>query len=151
MIAEMGLAALWLAAALAALQLAMAVAGLRASSDASGEARAAFLAAVRPVAVVQGALAALSFACLILVFLRSDMSVSLVAANSHSLKPWIYKFAGAWGNHEGSMLLWVTVLGLAGAGVVGLGRLAGLALAASADAVRAASAALRWWPIWSDR
>ena len=43
------------------------------------------------------------------------MSVLLVAENSHSQKPWIYKFAGAWGNHEGSMLLWVTVLALAGA------------------------------------
>ena len=43
------------------------------------------------------------------------MSVLLVAENSHSQKPWIYKFAGAWGNHEGSMLLWVMVLALAGA------------------------------------
>ena len=43
------------------------------------------------------------------------MSVLLVAENSHSLKPWLYKFAGAWGNHEGSMLLWVTVLAAAGA------------------------------------
>jgi cytochrome c-type biogenesis protein CcmF len=38
-----------------------------------------------------------------------------VAENSHSAKPWLYKVAGAWGNHEGSMLLWVTILGLAGA------------------------------------
>ena len=37
-----------------------------------------------------------------------------MAANSHSAKPWLYKFAGAWGNHEGSMLLWVTVLSLSG-------------------------------------
>jgi len=43
------------------------------------------------------------------------MSVLLVAENSHSQKPWLYKFAGAWGNHEGSMLLWVMVLALAGA------------------------------------
>ena len=43
--------------------------------------------------------------------------MKLVAENSHSLKPWLYKFAGAWGNHEGSMLLWVTVLAVAGAGV----------------------------------
>ena len=43
------------------------------------------------------------------------MSVLLVAENSHSQKPWLYKFSGAWGNHEGSMLLWVTVLALAGA------------------------------------
>jgi cytochrome c-type biogenesis protein CcmF len=41
--------------------------------------------------------------------------VALVAKNSHSMKPWLYKFAGTWGNHEGSMLLWVTVLAVAGA------------------------------------
>ena len=45
------------------------------------------------------------------------MSVLLVAMNSHSAKPWLYKFAGSWGNHEGSMLLWVTVMGVAGAAV----------------------------------
>jgi cytochrome c-type biogenesis protein CcmF len=67
--------------------------------------------------VVQGALAGFAFLALIQLFLRTDLSVKLVAANSHSLKPWLYKFAGAWGNHEGSMLLWVTVLALAGAAV----------------------------------
>jgi len=50
------------------------------------------------------------------------MSVALVAANSHSAKPWLYKVAGAWGNHEGSMLLWVTILGLAGGAVAWLER-----------------------------
>ena len=119
MIAEMGLAALWLASALALLQMVLAVAGLRSRAE---EQQRVFLAAVRPVAVVQGVLAALSFGCLILVFLRSDMSVLLVAMNSHSAKPWIYKFAGAWGNHEGSMLLWVTVLGIAGAAIALLER-----------------------------
>ena len=73
--------------------------------------------AVRPLAVAQGALAALSFLLLIQLFLATDLSVKLVAANSHSMKPWLYKFAGAWGNHEGSMLLWVTVLAAAGAAV----------------------------------
>ena len=62
-------------------------------------------------------LVGLAFLALIQLFLRTDLSVTLVAANSHSLKPWLYKFAGAWGNHEGSMLLWVTVLALAGAAV----------------------------------
>jgi cytochrome c-type biogenesis protein CcmF len=46
---------------------------------------------------------------------RSDMSVELVARNSHSLKPLIFKISGAWGNHEGSMLLWLTILGLSAA------------------------------------
>ncbi|MEW6626429.1 MAG: heme lyase CcmF/NrfE family subunit, partial [Pseudomonadota bacterium] len=64
-----------------------------------------------------GLLTAAAFAALISLFLRSDMSVLLVAMNSHSAKPWLYKFAGSWGNHEGSMLLWVTVMGVAGAAV----------------------------------
>ncbi|HEX8240045.1 MAG TPA: heme lyase CcmF/NrfE family subunit [Allosphingosinicella sp.] len=73
--------------------------------------------AIRPIAIVQAVLVGLAFLALIQLFLRTDLSVKLVAANSHSLKPWLYKFAGAWGNHEGSMLLWVTVLALAGAAV----------------------------------
>jgi cytochrome c-type biogenesis protein CcmF len=52
---------------------------------------------------------------LLLVFARTDLSVSLVAENSHSAKQFVYKVAAAWGNHEGSMLLWVTILGLSGA------------------------------------
>ena len=126
MIAEAGLAALWFAAALAALQLALAAVGTRRSLIATsgksagtedGELTRQILAAVRPVAVVQGLLAATALALLITCFMRSDMSVLLVAENSHSDKPWLYKFAGAWGNHEGSMLLWVTILGLAGGAV----------------------------------
>lgn len=115
MIAEVGLAALWLAAALAALQLALGAIGLSRGG-------AETIAAVRPVAIVQGALALLAMAALIALFLASDMSVKLVVENSHSAKPWIYKFAGAWGNHEGSMLLWVTILGLAGGAVAVLER-----------------------------
>jgi cytochrome c-type biogenesis protein CcmF len=107
MIAETGLAALWLAAALAALQLALAC-GL-------GGDEGRHIRTVRAIAIAQGLLTLFAFGALILLFLRSDMSVLLVAENSHSQKPWLYKFAGAWGNHEGSMLLWVTVLALAGA------------------------------------
>ena len=107
MIAEAGLAALWLAATLSALQLALA-AGL--GGDQGRDIRT-----VRAVALAQGLLALFAFSALIVVFLDSDMSVVLVAENSHSQKPWLYKFAGSWGNHEGSMLLWVTVLALAGA------------------------------------
>ena len=114
MTAEVGLAALWLAAALAALQLVLTIIALRQSDAATAK---AMTAAVKPVAVVQGGLAAVSLAALIAVFLASDMSVQLVALNSHSAKPWLYKFAGAWGNHEGSMLLWVTVLALSGGAV----------------------------------
>ncbi|HZG44661.1 MAG TPA: heme lyase CcmF/NrfE family subunit [Allosphingosinicella sp.] len=110
MIAEAGLAALWLAAALALLQMVLGWAAVRPGKD-------ALLRLVRPLAVAQGALVAFSFLALIWLFLRTDLSVKLVVANSHSEKPWLYKFAGAWGNHEGSMLLWVTVLAVAGAGV----------------------------------
>jgi len=110
LIAEAGLAALWFAGALAALQLVMAAIAIAGGRD-------DVAAAVRPVAIVQGLLALLAMALLIELFLDSDMSVKLVVENSHSAKPWLYKFAGAWGNHEGSMLLWVTILGLAGGAV----------------------------------
>lgn len=115
MIAEAGLAALWIAAALAALQLALAALGV-----ARGDPE--MMGGVRAVAVAQGAVVALGLALLIAVFVKTDLSVELVAANSHSAKPLIYKIAGAWGNHEGSMLLWVTILGLAGAAVALLER-----------------------------
>jgi len=110
MIAETGLAMLWLAATLAALQLFLAWVTVARGND--GAARL-----MHPVALLQGALTAGAFALLITLFLRSDMSVLLVAENSHSMKPFIYKFAGTWGNHEGSLLLWVTVMSVAGTAV----------------------------------
>ncbi len=110
MLAEAGLAALWLAAALSLLQLFLGWGAL--ATPGSG-----LLPLVRPVAVAQGVLTAAAFLILILLFVRTDLSVELVAANSHSAKPLVYKITGAWGNHEGSMLLWVTVLALSGAGV----------------------------------
>jgi cytochrome c-type biogenesis protein CcmF len=171
MIAELGLAALWLAAALSLLQLGFGIAALAqpvlpvaegdgegdhaehgggagdrditqdfgASDDrdlplhrpsggppphgsAAGRIANDLARAVRPVATVQAVLVTIAFLALIQLFLRTDLSVALVAANSHSMKPFLYKFAGAWGNHEGSMLLWVTVLGIAGAAVALLER-----------------------------
>jgi cytochrome c-type biogenesis protein CcmF len=115
LIAELGLAALWLAAALSLLQLGVGAAALRPGGE-------SLRGIIRPVAIVQGLLAAFSFLLLIQLFLRTDMSVKLVAANSHSMKPWLYKFAGTWGNHEGSMLLWVAVLAVGGAAVAMLER-----------------------------
>jgi cytochrome c-type biogenesis protein CcmF len=112
MIAETGLALLWLAGAMALLQFVLGWAALRPGGE-------GLLPIVRSVAVAQGVLVAMCFLALIILFLQTDLSVKLVAANSHSAKPWLYKFAGAWGNHEGSMLLWVTVLAVAG-GVVAL-------------------------------
>ena len=105
MIAELGHAMLWIAAALALLQI---VAGIM-------ELRGQPLIAARPLAIAQGLLTLAAFLLLIWLFVRSDMSVDLVARNSHSDKPLIYKISGAWGNHEGSMLLWLTILGFAGA------------------------------------
>jgi cytochrome c-type biogenesis protein CcmF len=107
MIAEAGLAALWLAAGLAAYQFFLMILALRSGLEVARPMRA--------VAVVQGLLTLVAFAMLLLVFARSDMSVALVFENSHSAKPFIYKVAGAWGNHEGSMLMWVTILAVAGA------------------------------------
>ncbi|TGD75197.1 heme lyase CcmF/NrfE family subunit [Mangrovimicrobium sediminis] len=54
----------------------------------------------------------ISFACLATVFLQDDFSVALVANHSNSLLPDIYKFSAVWGNHEGSLLLWVLILAL---------------------------------------
>jgi len=115
-IAEAGLALLWLAGAMALLQFILGWAALRPGADPG------LVKLVRPVAIAQGLLAGLSFLSLIWLFLETDLSVKLVAANSHSLKPWLYKFAGAWGNHEGSMLLWVTVLAVAGGAIALLER-----------------------------
>ncbi len=110
MIAELGLAALWLAAALAVLQL---ICGALATRVGEGNTDLALI--TRPVAILQGGLVAFSFAMLIWLFAITDLSVKLVAANSHAMKPLVFKLAGTWGNHEGSMLLWVTVMALAGA------------------------------------
>ena len=107
MIASLGLAALWFAATLALLQLAAGAMAVHRPGH-------PLTAIVRPLAVVQGALVSIAFAALVWVFCVTDLSVLLVAKNSHSAKPFLYKFAGAWGNHEGSMLLWVMVMGLSG-------------------------------------
>lgn len=108
MIAELGLAVLWMAAALAVLQLVAGIIALRPNGQ-------AIVGMVRPVAVMQGVLVAIAFASLITLFVQTDLSVKLVAENSHSAKPLIFKIAGSWGNHEGSMLMWVTIMGLGGA------------------------------------
>jgi cytochrome c-type biogenesis protein CcmF len=108
-IAEAGLAALWLGAALCALQL------VAAAFAAVGKAELAGI--VRPVAVAQAALTALAFGLLIWLFVKVDLSVALVFENDSSEKPFLYRFAATWGNHEGSMLMWVAILGVAGAAV----------------------------------
>ncbi|NRP12431.1 Cytochrome c-type biogenesis protein CcmF [Aliiroseovarius sp. xm-m-379] len=68
-----------------------------------------------PAATLQVAFVAVAFAALTYAFVTSDFSVQLVYFNSHSAKPMIYKISGVWGNHEGSMLLWVMSVSLFGA------------------------------------
>ena len=110
MIAEAGLAALWLAAAMALLQF---VGGLTLLRGGAGQ----LVPLIKPAAYVQGALCAFAFFALMWLFYVTDLSVLLVASNSHIDKPMIFKLAGTWGNHEGSMLLWVAVLSVSGAAI----------------------------------
>src|SRR5690554_6749802 len=78
---------------------------------------AGWMAVARPAAVLQFLLISFAFATLIYAFVTSDFSLQLVYANSHSAKPLIYRITGVWGNHEGSMVLWVLILALFGAAV----------------------------------
>ncbi|WP_281825644.1 heme lyase CcmF/NrfE family subunit [Jannaschia rubra] len=78
-------------------------------------------AVAAPAATLQALLVAFSFAALTVAFVTSDFSVRLVVANSHTDKPMLYKIAGVWGNHEGSLLLWVLILALFGAAAAWFG------------------------------
>ncbi len=77
---------------------------------------------VRQAAVLQFVLIALAFAALVYAFVVSDFSVALVYQHSHSQQPLLYKFTSVWGNHEGSILLWILILVLFGAAVAAFGR-----------------------------
>ncbi|MFX4454820.1 heme lyase NrfEFG subunit NrfE, partial [Acinetobacter baumannii] len=63
-----------------------------------------------PAAMAVAALVSFAFLALLAAYVTSDFSVLNVVENSHSAKPLIYKITGVWGNHEGSMLLWVLIL-----------------------------------------
>ena len=76
-----------------------------------------WMAVGRSAALAQFALIALAFAALMHAYVTSDFSVANVVENSHTDKPLLYKITGVWGNHEGSMLLWVLILALFGAAV----------------------------------
>lgn len=82
---------------------------------------ARLMAVADPAAVIQFLLIAASFAALTYAFVTSDFSLKLVVANSHTDKPMLYKVAGVWGNHEGSLLLWVLALSGFGACAVWFG------------------------------
>ena len=76
---------------------------------------ARWMAVAEPAASAQFLLIGFSFAALMWAFIVSDFSLRLVVLNSHSAKPMLYKISGTWGNHEGSMLLWVLIVALFGA------------------------------------
>ena len=90
----------------------------------------------RNAALIQLALIALAFAALVNAHLTSDFSVLNVAENSNVAMPAIYKISGVWGNHEGSMLLWVFILAIFGALVALFGRALPAKLRADALAVQ---------------
>src|SRR5215207_5739689 len=114
MIAETGHYALILALAVAIVQTVLPLWGTRRHD-------AQLMAVAVPAAQMQFLLIAISFSALMHAYVTSDFSVESVWANSHSAKPFIYKIAGVWGNHEGSMVLWVLILALFGAAVATYG------------------------------
>ena len=67
------------------------------------------------LAIINALCVSISFLCLVWAFIVSDFSVALVAEHSHSSKPMIYKISGSWGNHEGSLLMWIFILSIFGA------------------------------------
>ncbi len=111
---ELGLFALLLATAVSLVQGSLPVVG-------AARGRAGWMAVGQPAAVAVLACVALSFACLVKAYVVSDFTVLNVVQNSHSSKPLLYKITGAWGNHEGSMVLWILILALFGAAVAVFG------------------------------
>jgi len=105
--AEAGHFALVLALGLALIQSTLPILGARWHDS-------ALMNVARSTAIAQLAFVAFSFAALVTLHVTSDFSVLNVFENSHSMKPLIYKVTGVWGNHEGSMLLWVSILALFG-------------------------------------
>jgi cytochrome c-type biogenesis protein CcmF len=107
-----------------ALALALPVALIQSIVPMIGAARniPAWMAVSRPAAFALLGLIGLSFAALTHAFIVNDFSVIAVFQNSHTAKPLLYKVAGVWGNHEGSMVLWIAILAVFGAGVAAFGR-----------------------------
>ena len=105
MIPEFGHLALILALCLATAQAFFGILGAQRADH-------TWMGAVRPAAVAQSLFTLVAFACLAYAFLVSDFSVGYVAENSNVLLPWPYRFTAVWGAHEGSLLLWVAVLGI---------------------------------------
>ncbi|UVO26519.1 heme lyase CcmF/NrfE family subunit [Bradyrhizobium arachidis] len=130
MIAESGHYALVLALALALIQSIVPLIGARLQD-------AALMNVARSTALAQLLFVGASFVALVTLHVASDFSVANVYENSHSMKPLIYKITGVWGNHEGSMLLWVSILALFGGLVAAFGNNLPLSLRAHVLAVQA--------------
>jgi cytochrome c-type biogenesis protein CcmF len=130
MIIELGHFALILALGVALAQTVLPAWGAR-----SGDTR--LMAVAEPAALAQLALVAFAFGALTHAYVTSDFSVETVWANSHTAKPLLYKVSGVWGNHEGSMLLWVLILTLFGGAVALFGGNLLASLRANALAVQA--------------
>jgi cytochrome c-type biogenesis protein CcmF len=114
MIPELGHFALVLALAIALVQSVVPLYGARTRDT-------VLMRVAEPTALAQFVLVAVSFAALVSCYVTSDFSVATVFENSHSTMPLIYKFTSVWGNHEGSMLLWVLILAVFGALVAAFG------------------------------
>ena len=115
MIAELGQFVLILALVLAGVQATLPLWGAASRNS-------ALMVLADRTAIGQAAALLIAFAALTHGFVTSDFSLTVVFQNSHSLKPMLYKVSGVWGNHEGSMLLWVLVLALFSAAVALFGR-----------------------------
>ena len=116
MIAELGHFALTLAVAVALVQMLAPLASGRLAGRSVVE-REQIAALAVPAALVQVVLILFAFFALMHAYVVSDFSVENVYANSHTAKPLIYRISGVWGNHEGSMLLWVLMVAAFGATV----------------------------------
>jgi cytochrome c-type biogenesis protein CcmF len=114
MIVELGHYALVLALALGLIQSIAPAIGARTHDR-------ALMRVAKSTALMQFAFVLFSFAALVVVYVTSDFSVASVFENSHSMMPLVYKMTSVWGNHEGSMLLWVLILSLFGALVAAFG------------------------------
>ncbi|RTM08030.1 MAG: heme lyase CcmF/NrfE family subunit [Bradyrhizobiaceae bacterium] len=130
MIAESGHYALVLALGLALIQSVVPLIGVRLRD-------AALMNVARSTALAQLLFVVASFIALVMLHVNSDFSVANVYENSHSMKPLLYKITGVWGNHEGSMLLWVSILALFGGLVAAFGNNLPLSLCAHVLAVQA--------------
>ena len=114
MITETGHFALILALVVATVQMALPFWGARHNDT-------RLMQIADPAALAQFALVFIAFLALTHAYITSDFSLKNVVVNSHTSKPLLYKISGVWGNHEGSMLLWVLILALFGAAVAVFG------------------------------